>query len=79
MMWLAVYYVAGALVGSLLTLVFAVAYADEARVKITVRGHRVAALVGLVIGLLAAHFLAHFYIDCDLRAGATSACRVMWL
>lgn len=74
-----VYYVVAALVGAFSLLLVAEAVAVSRSFKWTVRGRRVLVLAGLVVGVLAALLLAHVYVDCDLRAGATSGCRVLWL
>ena len=46
---------------------------------ITLRGRRVAFFIALVVGFVMAQFVMHFYVDCDLRAGATTPCQIGWL
>lgn len=46
---------------------------------VTLRGRRVAFFIALVVGFVMAQFVMHFYVDCDLRAGATTPCQIGWL
>jgi len=46
---------------------------------VTLRGRRVAFFVALVVGFVIAQFVMHFYVDCDLRAGATTPCTIGWI
>ena len=68
----------GGLAGTFLALRLMALDAQEVPSKLTVRGRIV---VGLLCGILAAIIVALFsgmWWDCDLRAGATSACRLYW-
>lgn len=47
--------------------------------KLTLRGRRVAFFITFAVGLIVAQFVMHFYVDCDLRAGATTPCTIGWL
>jgi hypothetical protein len=46
---------------------------------VTLRGRRVAFFIALLVGFVMAQFIMHFYVDCDLRAGATTPCQIGWL
>jgi hypothetical protein len=66
------------IVGTLLALRLMALDAQEVPSKLTVRGRIV---VGLLCGIAMAIIVALFngmWWDCDLRAGATSACRLYW-
>lgn len=63
-------------------LLFACAIAwvvKENEYKLTLRGRRVVFFFALILGLLIAQFVMHFYVDCDLRAGATTPCQIGWI
>jgi hypothetical protein len=59
-----------------------VAYLNEANgnpAKLTLRGKRVVFATAIIIGFILCYITFHFQINCDLRAGATTACSIAWL
>ena len=59
-----------------------VSYLNEANGNpkhLTLRGKRVMFCIAIIFGFVLYLFTIHFYVDCDLRSGATTACHVRWL
>lgn len=46
--------------------------------NLTLRGRRVAFVFLLILGFAIGVFVSHWYVDCDLRAGATTPCVAGW-
>jgi hypothetical protein len=68
----------GGLAGTLLALRLMALDAQEVPSKLTVRGRIVVGLLcGIVVAIIVTLFNGMWW-DCDLRAGATSACRLYW-
>lgn len=77
-MYLAISFMFFGLMGTLLALRLMAIDAQEHGTRLTVRGRIV---FGVIIGIGFALFIlliSGFWWDCDLRANATSPCRVYW-
>ena len=47
--------------------------------KLTLRGRRTLFIIALIVGAVIAQPVMHLYWDCDLRAGATTQCKIGWI
>lgn len=47
--------------------------------ELTLRQRRKAFVLLLIGGFLMSMYVTHVYVDCDLRAGATTPCVIGWL